>query len=125
MSKLLKRKGADPLQMERFYMAVVQAVLLYGSESWTITLRDMEAPEHFHKKAIRYMAGEHIQNDGLGEWQYPYHWKLYRLRGFKPINFYIQKRRGTLRQYFEMEKAELLENVIPIGPPVRSPNKVL
>ena len=42
-----------------------------------------------------------------------------------PINFYIRKQRGTLRHYFETEKAELLEEVIPIGPPARAPNKVL
>ena len=52
MAKLLKREVANPSQMGRFYMAVVQAVLLYGSESWAITLRDMEALERFQKKAV-------------------------------------------------------------------------
>ena len=33
MAKLLKREGANLFQIGRFYMAVVQAVLLYGSES--------------------------------------------------------------------------------------------
>ena len=106
-------------------MAVVQAVLLYGSESWTITLRDMMALERFQKKAVCYMTGSHIQKVGPDEWHYPEHGKLYRLCGLKPINFYIRKRRGTLRRYFGTEKAELLEEVMPIGPPARAPNKVL
>ena len=79
MAKLLKREGANPLQMGRFYMAVVQAVLLYGSESWTITLRDMKALERFQKKAARYMTGSHLQRDNSGEWHYPEHGKLYRI----------------------------------------------
>ena len=52
--------------MGMFYMAVVQAVLFYGSESWAITLRDMEILEHFQKKAARYMARSHIQKDDSG-----------------------------------------------------------
>ena len=43
----------------------------------------------------------------------------------KPINFYIQKLRGTLKRYFEKEKTELLEKAIPIRPEARAPNKVL
>ena len=43
MAKLLKREEMNPFQMERFYMTVMQAVLLYESESWTLTIRDMEA----------------------------------------------------------------------------------
>ena len=45
MAKTLKREGADPFQMGRFYIAVVQAVLLYGAELWTISLRELEALE--------------------------------------------------------------------------------
>ena len=85
----------------------------------------MEALERFQKKAVRYMMESNIQRDILGEWHYPEHGKLYRLCRLKPINFYIRKRRGTLRCYFETEKAELLEEVMPIGPPARVPNKVL
>ena len=56
MANLLKREGANPFQMGRFYVAVVQAILLYGSESWTISLREMETLEGFQKKAMRYMT---------------------------------------------------------------------
>ena len=64
MAKLLKREGANLFHMGRFYTAIVQAVLLYGSESWTITLRDMEALERFQKKAVQYMTRSHIQKVG-------------------------------------------------------------
>ena len=32
LEKLLGWKGADPIMLEKFYCAVVQAVLLFGSE---------------------------------------------------------------------------------------------
>ena len=37
ISKVLKRDGANATVMARFYMAIVQAVLLYGADLWTIT----------------------------------------------------------------------------------------
>ena len=66
VSKILKREGAEPYQMGRFYVAVVQAVLLYGSESWTISARKLESLEGFQKKAMRYMTGRHIRQDSRG-----------------------------------------------------------
>ena len=33
MAKILKREGADPFQMGRFYIVVVWAILLYEAES--------------------------------------------------------------------------------------------
>jgi len=125
MAKILKREGADSFQMGRFYVAVVQAVLLYGSESWTISLREMEALERFQKKAMRYMTGRHIQKDSEGEWHYPEHGEMMRMCGLKPVSHYIRKRRGTLRLYLRKYKMELLKEVEKIGPPARGPNKVL
>ena len=88
-------------------MAVVQVVLLYRPKSWSISLKYMEALKRFQKKEVWYMTGTHIQRGGLGEYHYPKHRELYRLCGLKPIYFYIQKQRGTLRHYFETDKAEL------------------
>ena len=36
LGKILGREGADPKVSARFYRAVVQAILLYGSETWVI-----------------------------------------------------------------------------------------
>ena len=125
MAKILKREGANPLQMGRFYMAIVQAVLLYGSESWTPSLRDMEALERFQKKATRYMTNSHIRKDPQGNWHYPDHGKLMRECGLQTVEVYIRRRRGTLRQYFETYKPELLKEVTSIGAPARASNKIL
>ena len=36
LGTLLRREGADPKVSESFYRAVVQAILLYGSETWVL-----------------------------------------------------------------------------------------
>jgi len=37
--RILSADGADCKTMAKFYLAIVQAVLLYGSESWVLTKR--------------------------------------------------------------------------------------
>ena len=49
IAKVLKREGANAVIMARFYRAIVQAVLLYGAESWTLTRRNMDKLTRFHK----------------------------------------------------------------------------
>ena len=61
LAKILKQEGANAKTMAKFYMAVVQAVLLYGADSWTITERNWKKLEAFQNKAVRYMTGKHIR----------------------------------------------------------------
>ena len=36
LGKFQRREGVDPTISEKFYCAVVQAVLLFGSETWVL-----------------------------------------------------------------------------------------
>ena len=72
ISKILKREGANAVCMARFYITVVQSVLLYGSESWSIDQKNMIKLQSFHNRALRYMTGSHIRKYGE-EWNYPEH----------------------------------------------------
>ena len=67
-------------------MTVVQAVLLYGADSWVISERNMRKLEAFHRRAIQHMMGEHIRKVAADEWVHPDHRKLlFKCRLF-PIN---------------------------------------
>ena len=81
--------------------------------------------ERFHKRAARYMSGEHIRRDANGNWSYPDHERILAKCQLLPISKYIERRRGTLRKYFEEHKGELLEEVEACQPPARDPHKVL
>ena len=41
LAGILKRDGADYVTMSRFYLTIVQAILLYGADSWTVTQDDL------------------------------------------------------------------------------------
>ena len=111
--------------MAKFYMAVVQAVLLYGADSWTITERNWKKLRSFHKRALRYMTGRHIKKMEDGKWEYPNDQALQWKCGLFPIETYIERRRGTLRKYLEENRKEFLEEVEKIKAPARNANKIL
>eukprot|EP00957_Ditylum_brightwellii_P071482 5433377-Ditylum_brightwellii.AAC.1 len=56
VSWVLRGEHASPRVCGTFYRATVQAVLLYGSESWNITPTAMRMLEGFHVKAAWQMA---------------------------------------------------------------------
>ena len=63
----------------------------------------------FHRQAVRYLTNTHIQKLNNGQWVHPTHDPLFRKCGIFPINIYIKRRRGTLHQYLEKNRAELLQ----------------
>ena len=71
VARILSREGATTSTMAYFYKAVVQAVLLYGSETWVLTQKMWKAIEGFHNCCARYIAGEHIRQRPNGEWILP------------------------------------------------------
>ena len=125
LSKILKNEGSNAKTMAKFYMAVVQAVLLYGAESWTITERNWKRLESFQNRAVRYMTGKHIRKNGDGSWSYPNHYLLEKECGLFPIRTYIKRRRGTLRKYLEDNREPLLEEAKKLTAPARNSQKVL
>ena len=48
LAKILGREGANRRTAEKFYVAVVQAVLLFFSETWLLTPRLDKSLEGFH-----------------------------------------------------------------------------
>ena len=124
IAKILKREGANAVCMSRFYLTIVQAVLLYGADSWTITKPNMKKLESFHKRATRYMTGKHIRkiND---LWEYPNHEELLKICKLFPVDIYIQRRRGTLKNYFDKYREELLAEAESTSRHYHSSSKVL
>ena len=125
IARILKREGANARVMAKFYMTVVQAVLLYGADSWTITKQNWRRLQAFHNRAVRYMTGDHIRKKADGSWSYPNHEVLEKKCGLFPIETYIKRRRGTLRKYLEENRKELLEEAIDSIPPSKNSCKIL
>ena len=47
------------------------------------------------------MTNGHTQKDGQGDWYYQDHGRLMKQCGLNPVKVYINRRQGTLQQYFE------------------------
>ena len=70
VSRMLRAENAAPEVCGVFYKAIVQAVLLFGSETWKLSPLNLKSLEGFHIRAARRMAGMQMQParnpDGTG-----------------------------------------------------------
>ena len=58
LARILGREGADPKVSRNFYIAVTQQVLLFGAETWVLTVKMEAALDAFQGKVARRLTGE-------------------------------------------------------------------
>ena len=124
IAKLLKREGANAVTMARFYITVVQSILLYGAESWTPKQTDMSKLRSFHHRAVRYMTGIHIVKKEE-EWIIPDHEVLLKKCRLLEIEHYLEARRYTLKGYMEENHPTFFDDISDISPPAKNNKKIL
>ncbi len=89
-----------PTVSAKFYKAIVQSVLLYGSETWVLSSALMARLEGFHICAAYRMATEHVPRRGPNlQWVYPYSAVALEECGMHTIQHYIDVRRETIAKY--------------------------
>ena len=88
-----------------FYLAVIQAILLYGSETWVISKRMLKRLESFHHRCARSMAHRPIRRLADGSWEHPHSSEVLTQCGLLPIHTYIARRKRTLLRYARTECA--------------------
>ena len=72
VGQVLRSQNVAPFAAARFYQAIVQAVLLYGSETWVISRTALVRLKGFHIQAAYRMAKEHKPKRGPDHvWEYP------------------------------------------------------
>ena len=125
IARLLKREGASALVMAKFYITIVQAVLLFGADSWAVTSRDLNKLRSFHRRAVRHMSGDHIRKDKDGIWHYPDHDSLLQKCELSSMEVYLERRRNTLRNFLEINRKELLLETKSCRRHCKDANKVL
>jgi hypothetical protein len=97
MGQVLLGENTSPRVAAKFYKAVVQAVLLYGSETWNLTKAALARLEGFHIRAAYKMARVHRPKKGAhGLWQYPKSADVLEECGMRSIAEYIRVRRQTI-----------------------------
>ena len=71
VSRVLEKTGASARVRGMFYKVVVQTVLLYGCETWTVTDSMLKVLEGFHHRIARRISGKTAVKVGDNQWEYP------------------------------------------------------
>ena len=82
-----------------FYKATVQAVLLYGSETWSLSPLSMKCLEGFHICAVWRMSGKRPEQNVDGSWMYPRSEEVLEAVGMKSIAHYVDVQRQTVANF--------------------------
>ena len=100
VGQVLRSENASPRVAAKFYKAVVQAVLLYGSETWVLSTTALARLEGFHIRAAYRMAKVNRPRKGPGhQWIYPKLEDVLEECGLRPIAEYIDTRWQTIAEY--------------------------
>jgi len=99
ISRILSRDSANYNIMGYFYKAIVQSVLLYGSETWVPTRRMILMLESFHNQCARSITRRFIRQNADGTWTYPDTASTLEAASLFPITTYIARRRQSILPY--------------------------
>ena len=99
LAKILGREGLYKRTAGRFYVEVVQAVLLFGSETWFMTPRLEKALEGFRHRAAWRIPGMVHKRQQDGMWVYPPIGAALEMVGLEEIGIYISRHQNTFAQY--------------------------
>jgi hypothetical protein len=98
LSRPLVKTGVSPRFKGYFYKAVVQSVLLYGSESWTVT-QMLAVLRGFHHKIARQISQLLPERINDTTWYYPPIKEALEIAGLFPVEHYIRVRQNTVAAY--------------------------
>jgi hypothetical protein len=88
--QVLRRENASPFVATKFYQAIIQAILLYGSELWVISWSAMAQLEGLQIRTAYRMAKEHKPKRGPDwVWIYPRSEDVLKECGMKTMEEYI------------------------------------
>jgi hypothetical protein len=101
ISQVLHVENTTPRVAAKFYKAVVQSVLLYGSKTWNLTRAVLAQLEGFHVRAAYKMVRKYKPRKGLfGKWNYPLTKDaVLKECGLHSMEEYIQNSQTTITMY--------------------------
>lgn len=100
VSRVLTREGASPKVSGFFYKAIVQSVLLFGSETWVHSKPIVRSLEGFHQQIARRLTRRYIWlNPNTGEWLYPAAGRSLELAGLFSMSVYLDRRMKYIKRW--------------------------
>jgi hypothetical protein len=99
VSCVLRTENASPRMSKVFYKTTVQAVLLYGSETWSLSPSSVKCLEGFHICAAWRMTGNRPKRNVDGSWTYPCSADVLNAAGLKTITHYMEVCQQTVANF--------------------------
>ncbi len=100
IGQVLRSENVLPFVAARFYQAIIQAILLYGSELWVVSRTAMVRLEGVHIRAAYRMAKTNRPKRGSNrEWIYPRSEDVLKECGMRTMEEYILACRQTIAVY--------------------------
>jgi len=116
LCRIFSNDSTNPKVMSRFYIALVQQVLLFGSETWVLSRRLLRRLEAFHNRCARHMAHRHIRRRADGTWITPHTADVLERCNLSPISTYIAKRKTTLLNHYAYEHSPIYRQCLESVP---------
>ncbi len=119
---MLRAENASPRMCGMFYKATVQAVVLYGSETWSLSPSSLKGLEGFHIWAAWRMSGLWPEKKPNGSWTYPCLKDVLKAAGLETISHYMDVRQQTVanfivnRPIFELCAGAVRKRGSPVRP---------
>ena len=97
----LGRESAYAQTLGRICMAVVQAVLMYGLETWTMRLRMGRELGRFHHRVACRMTGQLPRRGREGRWIYLPLEEAMEESGLQEVETYVSRFQNTVSQFID------------------------
>ena len=102
LMRILVREGVNLRVYGMFFKAVVQVVLLFGSETWVMTPCMEWELGIFQRRGVQHITGRQPRRHTEGGWDYPPLVTAMEEAVFEEIGVYILKRQNKVAQYISM-----------------------
>ena len=109
VAAVLGKRKVNAQKMAYFYQAIVQAVLLYGSETWVMTQPIIQKLNTFHHQCARFITGSFIHPNDDGTWTYPNSKIILKKAGLATVEEYIKKG-GIQYSHHTWEQEKFIKN---------------
>ena len=95
----LSREGGDNQTSDSIYSAVIQSVMLYGSETWVMTPCIGRVWGGFHHRVAHRLMGRQPQRVRNGLWVHPPPEDAMAEAVFQEVKTYVSRRKNTVAQF--------------------------
>ena len=99
---MLRREGSDQFLSAKFYRVVVQAVLLFGAETWVLSAVMLKIIEGVYVGFLQQVTGMKAQRLRYKTWTKEGPDRVLQAAGTKPLWEYIDKRQATVAYWVDL-----------------------